>query len=283
MEFDQYIHNLGQTEKDLLSSRIRRNLLRQRLEAARDKGEMGEEITEQSITDQEVAEYMRRLRNNPTRFGPILAEMLDLPEGPSKPSRDTRDPWEYGRITLATDAWTMRGPPKTHPSAGLSYLKSSAFANNHPTQGPQKYAAPVVARAVKTKNRAVGGNDVNYGLAGFIVPNPGGDSMKSSDSFVPQKGGQKIPLRPSEAYVSEDGLLKMRTNRVSDHEIYDDKPLSSLEKQEMQIKAQDISRQAGSAPKMSNGPTYQPRVSRRSQEPSQQSTENEDLQRILRM
>lgn len=281
MEFDQYINNLGQKEKDLLANRIKKNILRQRLEAARDKGEMGQEITEQSISKEEVAEYTRRLRSNPTRFGPILAEMLDLPEGPSKPSRDSRDPWEYGRITLATDAWTMRGPPKTHPSAGLSYLKSTAFAHNHPTQGPQKYAAPVVARAVKTRNRPVGGNDINYGVAGFIVPNPGSDSMKSSDNFVPQPGGQKIPLRPIEAYVSETGTLNLRTNRVSDHEIYNDKPLSSLEKQQMQIKAQDVSRQAGSAPQLSRGPAYQPRVSRRPQQ--EQSTENEDLQRILRM
>lgn len=284
MEFDQYLHSLGQKEKDILASSIKRHLLRQKMETAREEGKMGEQTTEQSVTKQEVAEYIRRLRNNPTRFGPILAEMLDLPEGPSKASRGNRDVWEYGRIALATDAWTMRGPPRTHPSAGLSYLKSAAFAHNHPSQGPQKYYAPVVARAVKTRNRPVGGNDVNYGVAGFIVPNPGGDSMKSSDSYVPQPGGLKIPLRPTDAYVSESGSLHLRTNRVSDYDIYDDKPLSSMEKTEMLLQQQDTVRQAAPAPKMSDGTGgYQPRVSRRLQEQGRESTENEDLQRILRM
>lgn len=279
-EFNDYLNRLGAKEKKLLLDRIKHSLVEKRTARARDNGDLEQEITIESITDQEVTQYMRRLRNNPREFGPILADVLDLPEGPQVAAQHGQDPWQYGPTTLATTAWTQRGPPKTHPSAGLSYLKSSAAAENHPVYGPQKVQSPVVARAVKTRNRPTGGNDVDYGVAGFIVPKPGADSTKSSDGFVPKAGGNKIIVRPQDAYVTEEGLLNLNTTRATGYAIKDDKPVD--EREIHAVSARDISRQAGSAPQMSSDSKgYQPRTPRR---PSmQQTTEHEDLERILNM
>lgn len=280
MEFNDYLNSLGTRQKKRLEDRVKEKLVQRRTERARDSGNMQQEINVQSITDEEVTQYMRRLRNSPREFGPLLAEVLDLPEGPQVAAQHGKEPWQYGPTTLATTAWTQRGPPRTHPSAGLSYLKSSAAAENHPIYGPQKASSPVVARAVKTRSRIAGGNDVDYGVAGFIVPKPGADSTKSSDGFVPRPGGTKILVRPQDAYVTENGMLNLNTTRVTGYAIKDDKPVD--ERELHQISAKDVSRQAGSAPQLSNSSSgYQPRPPRRAS--MQQSSEHADLEKILNM
>lgn len=249
MEFSDYIHSLGQKERDLLIDKIKKIMVHRRKERARDKGEGLEGITEESITPEDIAKYMRYLRNSPSKFGPILAEMLDLPEGPSKAWKAENEPWEYGRMTLATEAWTVKGPPKTHPSAGLSYLRSAAFAHNHPVLGPQKSSLPVVARAVKTRSKPAGGNDVDYGVAGFIVPKPDMGAVRASENFTPCPGGIKTILRPGAAMIKEDGSLLMLTSRVTGYNIRDDKPVSDHEIQQERLA--ELNREAQPAPKMS--------------------------------
>lgn len=72
------------------------------------------------VTDDEFNEHMHYLRATPSAFGPLIAEFLDLPEGPEG-TASTSSPGEgfgYGRTTLAAEAYKETGPPKTHPSAG---------------------------------------------------------------------------------------------------------------------------------------------------------------------
>lgn len=270
LEFDEYVESLGQKEKEMLQVRVRKEIIRELRSRARDDGNMEQAIREENITEEQMAEYMRRLRRDPRRFGPMIVEILDIPEGVSTTtSRDHSDAWDYGRETLASQDWTERGPPRTHPSAGLSYVHSTTHANNHPEYGPQRLNPAVLARAVKQKSKA-GGADVNYGVAGFIVPKPETVSIQNAhEQFEPRSGGMKTPLRPGPAWITEDGALRMQTVRPGDYRVDDDKAVFSqdLMKKLHRQAMQDAQSQGSPVPSMSGvgaTSTYSPSSSRRS-------------------
>ncbi|KAJ9658331.1 hypothetical protein H2198_003761 [Neophaeococcomyces mojaviensis] len=232
LEFDEYLQSFGHERKTQLRNRIKKEIVRDILVQAREEGKMDHTIREEDVTEKQITDYLRYLRSEPGKFGPILAEILDLPDGVpgSTESRDS-DAWEYGRDTLAAvKEWQQRGPPRTHPSAGLSYVHSMSHANNHPEYGPQKLAPAVLARAVKQKLKA-GGSDANYGVAGFIVPRPDDPSMlnKGNEQYQPQRGGLKVPLRPGPASITETGALRLHTSRVRDYSAEDDKAVFTLD------------------------------------------------------
>ncbi|KAK5939466.1 hypothetical protein PMZ80_007843 [Knufia obscura] len=276
MEFDQYLNNLGKKEQDMLTERIKQEIIRNKLTKARDEGKMDQQPRDEEVTDGEVKNYLRHLRNEPREFGPIIASMLDLPENDLRVSRGKpkADEFEYGRDTLAAADWQERGPPRTHPSAGLSYVHTVAHVHNDPTYGPQKSNPAVLARAVKTASRA-GKTEASYGVAGFIVPNPEQrSSTKSTEAFTPQPGGQKVPVQLGAAHINEDGALILRSNTTYAYEARDDMAVS---KQQIQAEETAESQEGFDAARQNPAVTpqltsnslddYQPRPSRRMQDP----------------
>lgn len=291
LEFDAYVETLGMKEKEMLKTRIRKEIIRERLGSAREAGKIDRTFQEEDITEEQIADYLRTLRKDPRRFGPMIVEMLDIPEGvSSSDARDESDPWEYGRDTLASEDWTELGPPRTHPSAGLSYVHSTTHANNHPEYGPQRLNPAVLARAVKQKTKA-GGSDTTYGLAGFIVPKPDVAPSQRGDRFEPRKGGVKYPLRPGPAWVTETGALRMQAIRPPEtYQIIDDKLVfpqeaRKLYERQMQERRSDVS----SAPSMSDVgvpsqyESSRPQRSRfRQSEDDRRTTPDQDIDGILR-
>jgi len=275
MEFDDYLNKLGKEEQDMLTERIKKEITQTRLARARDQGKMGEQPRENDVTEKEVKNYLRYLRNEPRRFGAILADMLDLPENNLRPQggRARADEFEYGRDTLAAADWQERGPPRTHPSAGLSYVHTVAHAHNDPTHGPQKENTAVLARAVKTATRS-GKTEASFGVAGFIVPTPQNQSSTRAtvDAFTPQPGGQKKPVQLGAAYINEEGALIMRTRTTNEYETRGDEAVSKQQiarenAQQMQQEADEARERPAVAPQLSSLDDYQPRPSRRLQDP----------------
>lgn len=292
MDFDAYLEGIGDKQRAQLTERVRQRIRNERSMQARERGTTVTDASAPGVTEREVQEYLRRLRNEPRQFGPIITELLDLPEGTLAPARSGRDAevWEYGRSTLAAEVWQSTGPPRTHPSAGLSYVHTRSIASNHPVYGAQQDANPVIARAVRHRIRAAG-QDATYGVAGFIVPKPTdytSDTKSLRDAHRPQPGGNKIPVLPSSSYVDERGALIMQTRKHSEYRLSNDKPMHLQEVKEIerkqymeqQLAAAKTSQDEPSAPQMSDAANlYESETAQRRGQVSGQSRETSSGQR----
>ncbi|KAF7511517.1 hypothetical protein GJ744_004105 [Endocarpon pusillum] len=196
VEFKQYVRARLSTERTM--SR------RQEAIAA------GQDLNEGrvGISDEDFDEHIRYLRATPSAFGPLIAEFLDLPEGPkgTEEAASPKDGFSYGRTTVAAETYSEAGPPRTHPSAGLSYYRSGAHISNHPTYGPQQFNAPVVARVLKpTIRRRMG----DVGVAGFVIPPRSASLLLDTKPWQPVPGGLKMVVRPTTAAIGSDGRVML--------------------------------------------------------------------------
>ena len=154
------------------------------------------------ITDEQLTEYINTIRRDRTKLHKHIRSFLDLPPSPSfKPTEDSLDYsspeamfWVDalgGASQASSDSpYAETGPPKTHPSAGLSYSRTASHTFNHPLYGPQKYPPPVQARVVMPKGARTGAFTPILGVGGFAVSVPAGvDSFKSN----PRNDGTDIP------------------------------------------------------------------------------------------
>lgn len=167
------------------------------------------------ISDEEFDEHVRYLRATPSAFGPLIAEFLDLPEGPTGTTvaASSKDGFSYGRTTVAAETYREAGPPRTHPSAGLSYYRSGAHISNHPTYGPQQFNPPVVARVLKpTIRRRIG----HVGVAGFVISPSSASFLLNTKPWEPVPGGLKMVVRPTTAAVGSDGRVMLTVQRATD-------------------------------------------------------------------
>ena len=207
-------------EFDALLKRVRdrkmefQNYVRARLSAERNLSQRQEAIdagvdldqTEVEISEEEFSEHMRYLRATPSAFGPLIVDFLDLPDGPKATNEKVaaKGGFSYGRTTVAAQAYSERGPPRTHPSAGLSYYRSGAHVFNHAVFGPQQDNAPVVARVLKPSIRRRQGN---LGIAGFVASESTSSAVMGTTkgTWQPTPGGLKLLVRPTTATVTSDG------------------------------------------------------------------------------
>jgi Mitochondrial ribosomal protein subunit len=209
-------------EFDALLKRVRdrkiefQSYVRARLTAERNLSRRQEAIdvgldlnqVEVDISEEDFNEHMRYLRATPSAFGPLIAEFLDLPEGPKATNEKVaaKGGFSYGRTTVAARTYSEHGPPRTHPSAGLSYYRSGAHVSNHARFGPQEYAPPVVARVLRPSIRRKPGD---VGIAGFVAADSTSFNLVGNrgQPWQPTPGGQKLLVRPTTATVTADGRL----------------------------------------------------------------------------
>lgn len=214
MEFDallKKIKNRRAEFRDFLRARLNADRNRQRRHEAMEEGEkMGSEELE-PVTDKEFEQHIRYLRATPSAFGPLIAEFLDLPEGPSElnaPGLEEKR-FSYGRSTVADDAYKESGPPLTHPSAGVSYLRSGAHLSNHPIYGPQLLPPPLTGRVLRPSNARRRNADI--GVAGVVISS--GITALSLDNTLkrpwePGSGSGKVITRPKAASVDSRGKFR---------------------------------------------------------------------------
>ena len=162
------------------------------------------------VTREEVDDYIKRLRNDEYAMQKVLEEFLDLP----------RD--EVQAHGGGFSDYDENGPPTTHPSAGLSYLRTGSRVFNHPSFGPQASETPVEGRVVapqkiqgRTQARAligvggVVGVDSRYTFTKI-------DEVPGLSSFDPDlPGGAKLWVNPRRAIVGSQGKIELIVDRAT--------------------------------------------------------------------
>ncbi|KAI1817466.1 mitochondrial ribosomal protein MRP51 [Poronia punctata] len=118
------------------------------------------------ITDEQFLEYLRHIRAEREIMFQHVSRFLDL--------APINKGGAYSRLASSnTDGQNpyvvSGGPPITHPSAGISYLRTASFLENHPLYGPQKQHTSVKCRVVKPAASTIGRNLPDIGIAGFIA------------------------------------------------------------------------------------------------------------------
>lgn len=185
----------------------------------------------------ELDGWIKELRDNhhdlSSELSTLVREFFDLPAFPSA-VRQTSASALANEIAVRTRS--DAGPPSTHPSAGLSYLLTSAIVNNHPKYGPQSDREPVEARVLRTKegNRSRD-TKADVGLGGFVTSiQPGSvpgqsrfkESGRGRDAPGPLHrldlsltGGNKVWLQPRSAYVDEAGRIRLDVGEASTQQV----------------------------------------------------------------
>ena len=202
--------------RDFLRLRIARSRAaierREAIESGNDIAEQSENVQEQAskITDEEVDSFMKHLGDNQDAMQRIIEEFLDLPRAQSaqKPG--------IGRPT-----YNDKGPPRTHPSAGLSYLRTASHTFNHPLNGPQEDKTPFKGRVMKAQStpshtgRHTARRQALVGVAGVVAVDPrkpfqAGDHPPELEQLDPDiVGGGKTWVHPKRAEIDVEGAIQL--------------------------------------------------------------------------
>lgn len=164
---------------------------------------------DEEVTDQELDDYIRRLRDRDQTLRSSIATFLDLPEAASDGRRSTdADGADLDR------GYAETGPPRTHPSAGLSYLRTGAVLTNDPLRGPLEGPPPVEARVIQPMHTMSGQKITQFlGVAGVVSDNimsSVGSRSKTSPIDPDVPGGRKMWVRPTRVSVDSKGRIKVR-------------------------------------------------------------------------
>ncbi|KAL7925746.1 mitochondrial ribosomal protein MRP51 [Trichoderma austrokoningii] len=157
----------------LLKEKLADDITTSRNMAAIDAGEIAPaKIEAKDISEEQFTDYLRALRSDRVTLYALVSKFLDLaPLG--QPVGIIQTFWS-NRDSLASDSpYGKSGPPPSHPSAGISYLRTSSFMENHPVYGPQGKRTPALARVVYPK---VGPAPPKLGVGGFVADAPSGDN-----------------------------------------------------------------------------------------------------------
>ena len=207
-EFKQYL------EKDVKRRRLDfKRFLRERLaeeNRLREITENGEDFEAPdsvAVSEEDVEVYAKHVRNDEHELHKLVEEFLDLPRN-------------KGSVTTAYD---KNGPPTTHPSAGLSYLRTGSHTYNHPLLGPQEEPAPVQARVIRPQTVA---GRFKYdrallGVGGVVAEDDRRSFTRDTTGITGYNpdnlGGTKVYIRrPTRASVNSRGRIDRFTARPRD-------------------------------------------------------------------
>ncbi|KAL1986831.1 hypothetical protein VTN96DRAFT_5484 [Rasamsonia emersonii] len=228
LEFQAYLKRVRQRKPELLQKLRERYISKrtaERRKQAQDNGEDLEGLDQPvKVTEEEFRNYVKSLRADPSAMGLVVFDLLDLPSPPAVPSdRIASKYFQPPGTKLSAAEYAISGPPKTHPSAGLTYTRSHAMLYNHPKFGPQAYQRPVEARILLPKKRhkgrmsraivGVGGiasEDLN---AMTFADQTGPPGLAFFDASIP--GGAKYWVTPIRASVDSEGRISLASYRAS--------------------------------------------------------------------
>lgn len=228
-ELQKYIENHVRNRRSefraFLKTKLAKEMNESAAQKAKDSGEeaASHEVDASKITDVQLTNFLRKLREDRPRLYKLVSQFLDL--APIGPPTHNSDMWkkEYTTTPLTItvgNPYAKEGPPITHPSAGLSYLRTASYLENHPFYGPQAKRTPVEARVVAPRH-SNGARGAKLGVGGFVTNVPGGDStfnmsrvsadirhertpgLERLDPSI--KGGAKVWVEPLSATVNSKG------------------------------------------------------------------------------
>ncbi|CAG9990114.1 unnamed protein product [Clonostachys byssicola] len=217
----------------LLRQRLAERLTSSQNRAAVEAGKpTPEPIKSEDITEEQFADYIRSLRSDRVTLYALVSKFLDLPPL-GTPVGFAQNNLIFSDSNLATDKITespygKSGPPPSHPSAGIGYLRTGAFMENHPVYGPQANKTPVNARIVSPK---IGPSPAKLGVGGFVSTVPVGSNefnMRTAGSRhrrpvanginnldISTYGGAKAYIEPFTATVDPEGKVVVQVRETS--------------------------------------------------------------------
>ncbi|KAI0445890.1 mitochondrial ribosomal protein MRP51 [Xylaria telfairii] len=194
----------------------------QNSQAIRDGVPAPPEVTPDSITEAQFIDYLRDLRYDRLVLFRHVSRFLDLAPLNTDPLYISTMKLNRGQRFSEENPYGANGPPITHPSAGLSYLRTASFIDNHPIYGPQKYHPVVKARVLKPKSTNTGVHDPVIGIAGFIADRPidqqnlgrGAQNSPRGSALsrleLEQRGGAKLYYKLDSAVVDSSGRVRIK-------------------------------------------------------------------------
>ncbi|KAG5997553.1 hypothetical protein E4U52_003832 [Claviceps spartinae] len=210
--------------RELLKKKLAEDLTVRQNNASLETGTPPSKAIEISdITQEQLTEYMRRLRNDRTTLYDLIYEFLDLaPLGLPMGMTGVLELLDRNKL------YGKQGPPASHPSAGISYLRTSAYIQNHPIYGPQQSRTPVLARVVSPM---IHGRKAKLGVGGFIADVPSGPDFSPNLSRynntanscingilhldLTTYGGAKAYVEPHTATVDRNGKVILRLHNAN--------------------------------------------------------------------
>ncbi|RFU72592.1 mitochondrial ribosomal subunit domain-containing [Trichoderma arundinaceum] len=157
----------------LLKEKLADDITTSQNKAAKEAGkESPSKVEARDISEEQFTDHLRSLRNDRVTLYALVSKFLDLaPLG--QPVGIIQTFWS-NRDSLAPESpYGKSGPPPSHPSAGISYLRTGSFMENHPVYGPQGKRTPALARVVYPK---AGPIPPKLGVGGFVADAPPGDN-----------------------------------------------------------------------------------------------------------
>ncbi|GAB7354304.1 hypothetical protein MBLNU459_g4824t1 [Dothideomycetes sp. NU459] len=200
------------------------------------------------LDEHELDDFIKELRDNrgadlnlSSDLSGLVRDYFDLPAFPTPRGADAGAGPESATTRFLHEAASFAlhtapdGPPATHPSAGLSYLRTAAYMENHPVHGPQAKHAPVRARVLQTRG-AARDQGARFGVAGFVVADPNKATHrppKRSDNPTAEElynqassvfdletpGGNKVWVHPTRANVDDKGHIRLSVERGDEQAI----------------------------------------------------------------
>ncbi|ORY63122.1 mitochondrial ribosomal protein subunit-domain-containing protein [Pseudomassariella vexata] len=233
-QFDEYLKKTVRPKRSAFRNFVKQHYAaeletEQRQKAAEEQREEPVAVRAQDITDKALTNYLRELRQQDrvTLFR-LVSRFLDLaPVSNTSPAGFLYQLEELKpetRYEVKNDGpYAEAGPPMTHPSAGLSYLRTQSYMDNHPVYGPQASHAPVKARVILPKNGS-GSYSPKLGVAGIVANTPEGESafnikghsasrrlIPGVDNFDPEaEGGTKEYVEPMTAAIDPSGKIQLK-------------------------------------------------------------------------
>ncbi|KAF5018579.1 hypothetical protein F66182_9436 [Fusarium sp. NRRL 66182] len=181
---------IGYLEKDVRPKRAQfRKLLKERLteslnsnqaKTAMEKGLAAPpKIKSSDITEDQFTDYVRSLRSDRATLYSLVSKFLDLaPLG--QPVGIIQTFLSGGDKAAGESPYGKNGPPPCHPSAGISYLRTNSYMENHPVYGPQGERTPTLSRVLYPRN---GPHPAKLGVGGFVADTPPGDNEFNLRNF----------------------------------------------------------------------------------------------------
>ena len=183
-------------------------------------------------SDKDLGRIQKALRDDhivnglSSRLTHLMTEFLDLPPT----GHVNMNPAQSDGLKAQVERFMEDpGPPTTHPSAGLSHLRTHAVMDNHPLHGPQKHRSPIEARVVRPRFQTSGMNEytARLGVGGFVAADPISSTFTEANAHTmpePDRmaalldpdvaGGNKLWVHPETATIDEKGLVNMSVSRA---------------------------------------------------------------------
>lgn len=202
-EFERYLEKSVRHRRGDFRAYLRQHMAKEQTaekrRAALEAGQDDKAVTEipvEAITDEIYTENLRRLRADRIELYRVISRFLDL--APVSIEAETQNigsmAHNVSREFRQTGPYSVHGPPITHPSAGLSYLRTRNFQENHALYGPQREHAPVKSRVLHPRHNPSGVFNAVIGAGGFVAQTSIGDNSIGVRRTSGAKGLEELDL-----------------------------------------------------------------------------------------